>query len=249
MKRDRTGSKDRGRGGKVRAALVGMMLSVTATVHAKEPARPADGRGWIFGGGISSGQMGFAGAEGKAVAVGEVVEHVGGFLGTPLVAQRRIQVIDASVDPPAGTVRVAPFPTGVSAGGINLYGGYAFSPRVSVLADVELMATDGEEGFQHIVGGVVVRYWPARRVWIEAGPATGDVGYSLGAEGTKGNSITGPGVLAAAGLTVIKKPRWTVDLQVRYGRVWYDGFQGHNLSFGLSMGRVRSGEASGGGGS
>ena len=127
---------------------------------------------------------------------------------------------------------------------MTVHVGYAFSPRLAVLADVELLAPY-TDGFTQVVGAVAVRYSPSSRLWLEAGPATGELGYAYEG-GTAGDgSIQGAGVLAAAGVNVVRKPKWTLGLQARYSRIWYDGYQISSLSFGMSAGRVRSGKAGG----
>jgi hypothetical protein len=219
---------------------VALRCSLAASVGAQDRA-PSDGSGWVFGGGLTGGIMGFAGADGRAVAVGPVTRVVVISLDGTSVGQRRLQLVDPSQPPPPGTVLVATFPASSSAGGLTLHGGYAFSPRIALLADAEVMSSWGN-GFNNAIFAAVIRYRPARRVWVEAGPARGDLGYGYQDTGSVYNSITGSGFLAAAGVSVLAKPKWTVDLQARYGSVWYDGIRARNLSFGLSVGRVRSGD-------
>jgi hypothetical protein len=228
-----------------RGLMVGVafVLSVAAFAGAQDSAEPPETRGWIFGGGISAGTMAFPGAEDEAVAVGDVTDGIVLPYGVGLIGQRSILLVDRSAVPPAGTVFTALFPRSASGAGATLHGGFAFSPRIALLLDMEMLAPKSA-GFNHAIFAAVVRYWPARRVWIEAGPATGDIGYSVDNTGTNPGSITGSGVLAAAGVAVAKKRTWTVDMQARYGQIWYNGFQARNLSLGLSVGRVRSGETS-----
>lgn len=126
---------------------------------------------------------------------------------------------------------------------MTLHGGYAFSPRVALLADAEVMGSV-HDGFGNGVFAVAVRLRPIRRGWIEAGPALGDLSYGYQDTGSISNSITGTGFLAAAGVTLVARPKWTLDAQARYGKIWYDGFQARNVSVGLSVGRVRSGQPS-----
>jgi hypothetical protein len=217
-----------------------ILCSLAASVGAQDRS-PSDGSGWVFGGGLTGGTMSFAGAAGRAVAVGPVTRVVViSFDGTS-VGQRRLQLVDPSQPPPPGTVFVATFPASSSAGGLTLHGGYAFSPRIALLADAEVMSSWGN-GFNNAIFAAVIRYRPARRAWVEAGPARGDLGYGYQDTGSVGNSIAGSGFLTAAGITVVVKPKWTVDLQARYGTIWYDGLRATDMSFGLSVGRVRSGE-------
>jgi hypothetical protein len=112
---------------------------------------------------------------------------------------------------------------------------------VALLADAEVM-TSVDDGFGNGVFALVLRCRPVRRVWVEAGPAGGDLGYGYQDTGSKSNSITGSGFLAAGGIGVLAKARWTLDVQARHAKVWYPGFQARNVSVGLSIGRVRSGK-------
>jgi opacity protein-like surface antigen len=223
-----------------RGLLAAVLLVGLAASAGAQDANAPSGRGWIIGGGITAGTTAFTGAEGMAVAVGPVVEYQVLPVGGQVVGQRQLDLIDASAVPPADTVHVAPIPRSQGGGALTLHVGYAFSPRVALLADMEFM-TSVDDGFGNGVLAAVLRYRPARRVWIEAGPSRGDLAYGYQDTGSKSNGITGSGFLAAGGISVLSKERWTLDVQGRYAKVWYPGFQARNLSFGLSIGRVRSG--------
>jgi len=216
-----------------------LLVGLAGSVQAQDANAPS-GRGWIIGGGITAGTTAFTGAEGLAVAVGPVVDAQ--VFGGQLMEQRQLDLIDASAAPPPGTVHVASIPRSQGGGALTLHAGYAFSPRVALLADMEFM-TSVDDGFGNGVFAAVLRYRPARRVWIEAGPSRGDLAYGYQDAGSKSNSITGSGFLAAGGISVLSKERWTLDVQGRYAKIWYPGFQARNASVGLSIGRVRSGKA------
>ena len=220
----------------MRRSLV-VFLSLLAASAGAEERNPPDGRGWVFGGGLTGGSMSFAAAEGRAIAVGRVARVVT-WQGAR-IEQRTVALVDGATNLPADTVLVATFPASTAAAALTLHGGYAFSRRIALLADAEMMGP-WNDGFTNGIFGAVVRYRPLRRLWVEAGPARGDLGYAYRDSGSVDNSITGTGFLAAAGLTALSRPKWAVDLQARYGRIWYDGVQATNLSFGLSIGRVRS---------
>ena len=199
-----------------------------------------NGRGWIIGGGFTGGNLSFPGADGKAVAVGPArfvpAPFGGGY------EERRLALIDASQTPPPETVHVARFPTSQGGAALTLHGGYAFSPRTALLVDAEFMGSP-RSGFGNAIAALVLRHRPLRRVWIEAGPASGDIAYSYEGSQSETGAITGVGFLVAAGVSVLERPRWSLDVQGRYGRIWFDGFEGRNVSFGLSIGRVRSGKS------
>ena len=103
-----------------RVLMVSVLLCGLAVSAGAEDRSNADGRGWIFGGGITSGTIAFAGAEDLAVAVGPVDRVEVPLLG-PAIAERRIEVIDASAPPPPETVHVAPFPQSTT-GAANRFG-------------------------------------------------------------------------------------------------------------------------------
>jgi hypothetical protein len=231
------------------------MSSLVAPAAAQEceaPERPASSRpapdpeaeahhGWIIGGGVTDGSMSFVGAEGKAVAVGPVTSFVEG--AGELIPRRSLQVIDASATPPPDTVHVVRFPDSANGMAGNAHLGYAFSPRLAVLMAADFMESE-DTNFATAVYSAVVRYRPLGRVWVEAGPATGQIRYSFQHGASEPDSITGEGLVAAAGVVILAKPKWTLDVQARYGNIWYEGFQGRNIAFGLSVGRVRSGKIS-----
>ena len=217
-----------------------LALGLAASAEAQDANSPG-GRGWIIGGGLTAGSTAFIGAEGLAVAVGPVVSYQALPLSGQVLVERRLDLIDASAPPPADAVHVATFPRSQGGGALTVHGGYAFSPRLALLADVEFL-TSVNDGFGNGVFAAVLRCRPVKRVWIEAGPALGDLAYGYQHTVSKSDSITGSGFLAAGGISVLAKERWTLDAQARYAKVWYPGFQARNLSFGLSVGTVRSGK-------
>jgi hypothetical protein len=183
--------------------------------------------------------MRFVGAEGKAVAVGPVTSFVEG--AGEIIPRRPLQVIDASAPPPPDTVHVVPLPNSLDGTAANVHFGWAFSPRVAVLMAGDFMESEDTD-FATAVVSTVLRYRPLSRVWVEGGPAWADISYSYQYGASEPDSITGEGFVAAAGVSILARPKWTLDLQARYGKIWFEGFQGRNLSFGLGIGRVRSGK-------
>lgn len=218
---------------------VGFLMCSLAGSAAAQDGNASQERGWILGGGITAGTTAFTGAEGLAVAVGPVEDVQVLPFGAGVVWERRLDLIDASAPPPPDTVHVAPIPRSQGGGALTIHGGYAFSPKVALLADAEFL-TSVNDGFGNGVLAAVLRVRPVRRVWIEGGPAAGDLSYGYGDTGSKSNSITGTGFLAAGGISVLSKERWTVDVQARYARIWYPGFEARNLSMGLSVGKVKT---------
>jgi hypothetical protein len=221
--------------------LIGGLVAAGAlVVGLAAPAQAGEDRGWIFGGGLTGGHLGFTNTAGRGVAVGSVDGYEVLPYGGPILEHRNLQVFDPNTPPAAGTEWTVPFPTSAGGAGISMHFGYAFSPGVAVLADFEVLAPISE-GFNQVVGAAVVRYSPASRIWLEAGPAGSDLRYGYHG-GVADGDIGGAGVMAAVGVNVVQKPKWTLGLQARYSRMWYDGFETSSLSFGVSAGRVRSGK-------
>jgi hypothetical protein len=125
--------------------------------------------------------------------------------------------------------------------------GYAFSSRLAVLAAAELVGGVSSERFSQIMVGVVLRYSPRPWLWVQVGPGAGEVSYSFtnpmdtpnGLPGvsatTEDGAVEGGALLAAAGASILRKPKWSLDVQARFGKCWYEGFQGTDLSFGVAV--------------
>jgi hypothetical protein len=217
----------------------GLAVAVALVVAVAAPAQAGEDRGWIFGGGVTFGELGFTNSVGKGVALGPVNGYSLEY-GGEITEHRDLHVYDQNVPPPAEAERIVPFPRSAGGAGASFHMGYAFNPRLAVLADFEVLAPYSE-GFNQLVAAAVVRYSPAPRLWVEAGPAGSDIRYGYDG-GVADGEISGAGVMAGIGVNVVQKPKWTLGLQARYSRLWYDGFETSSLSFGLSAGRVRSGK-------
>ena len=219
-------------------AILAVLLALACSAQAEDAFKRPDDRGWVFGMGLTGGQINFANTDGRAVALGPVDGYV--VLGSTAYAQRDLHLVDGSNPPPADTVAVKKFPRSQGGLGFTLHAGYAFSPRVALLAHFEVLAPTSD-GFSHFTSAAVVRYSPASRLWVEAGPAAGDIGYAYADSTTRDGSLTGGGFATGAGLSVLKRNTWSLDVQARYSRIWYEGLDASTVSFGLSVGRIRSG--------
>jgi hypothetical protein len=91
-------------------AMAMLLLSLAASAGAQDASTQREGRGWIFGGGVTAGQIQFSNAEGLEVAVGPMTGAIVLPYGAGVVEQRAGQVIDLSTPPPPETVKVAKFP-------------------------------------------------------------------------------------------------------------------------------------------
>jgi hypothetical protein len=223
-----------------RLAAWAMGLALLPAVAAAETiaAAPtqATGRGFVWGAAIGAGSHSFPGGEGRVVAVSPIhgaQPSYGYYQPT-----RSAKVVAADAVPPDAEFAV-PLPASEGTGGFAMHAGYAFSRRAAVLARVGVSAGYENGSLNQVVGGVVVRFWPAARLWLEAGPAFGDlaVGTDDGSMISPG-SITGSGYQARAGASVIRKPRWTLDLEGGWSSVGYDGFKSNTVTFAVGWTRL-----------
>jgi hypothetical protein len=154
------------------------------------------------------------------------------------ISTRSAKVVPADAVLPDAELTVA-FPESEGTGGFAMHGGYAFNRRVALLLSVGLSAGVAQYGINHVVGGPVVRVWPASRLWLEAGPAFGDIRVGLD-DGTTSRSgaIKGSGFQTRAGVSVIRKPRWTLDAEAGYSRLAYDGFKANTVTFAIGASRL-----------
>lgn len=228
------------------ATLAGA-ASATGSDTEEVKAGARDGRGFIWGLSFGPGQTSFGGADRLALFVGAATATEGSCVASSCIVTQvrsgRVAPRDSTLP---GTRRVVPFPTSQNGGVMSLVAGWSFSPRFAALIDGELAGGWGDERFDNIVGGFVFRYSPAPRVWVEAGPAFGQLEYRYdinsfeqGITDTAAR-VEGEGLLAAAGFEVVRKPTWRVDAQARLGMVWYQGLRATNLSVQLGIHRRRS---------
>jgi hypothetical protein len=215
----------------------GLLLLPAMAVAQEQAPRRSSGRGFVFGGSLGGGQLSFPGGGDRALAIGPVVEHqTFAVWGTSTTTDvRDAMVVRAGEDVP-GAERVVPLPAHEGAGSLSMSGGYAFNRRVAVLLDVEVSGGLGASDFNHAVGSFAVRYWPTYRVWAEAGPAFGDLGYGMENSTVRSGAITGDGIHGAVGVALVRKPKWSLDVQARFSTIWYDGFRATTagIAFGAS---------------
>ena len=131
-----------------------LVLLLGGFAHGQDTAGPPSGRGFVWGGGISAGRLGFPGGEDVALAVGEVT---GGFTMVGETFEvREGTLVDASGASATDATLVAPLPSSEISAGFSFHAGYAFSRRAAVLLHVELVA-GVESGFSSAMGRVVLR--------------------------------------------------------------------------------------------
>ena len=230
---------ERGRVGGRRARLLVsglLLLPVVAAAQGEGPKSPPGGSGFLFGAAVGGGRLGFPGGEGLVLALGPAASREN-VAGTGEVRVRGAKVVRAG-EAPAGAEILVPLPAGEGAGGFSMHGGYAFNRRVAVLLDVGVSGGLSTSDFNHAVGSLLVRLWPTSRLWVEAGPAFGDLGFGSEGSVVRSGSITGAGFQGVAGVSVLRKPRWSFDVEARYGRIGYDGFSATTFTLGFAASRL-----------
>ena len=215
------------------AAVLTMVLPIGAAAQTATE-RPA-GRGFIFGGALGGGQLSFGGARNLALALGPVEgqETISSWGSATTYDVRSAWVVPSGESAPGAEV-VVPFAS-QGAGGFSMHAGYAFNSRVALLTDVGVWAGN----FNECVGGFLLRVWPTSRVWVEAGPAFGDLAYAYENSVVRTGSLTGTGFSAVAGVSVVRHPRFSLDLEARLSRVTYEaGFRVNTFTVQLGASRV-----------
>lgn len=221
------------------AAACILILSFGVQAYASDPPAPPkthEGRGFMIGIGLGPSRTHYAGAEDRVLVVG-------GRTGTiPLLGGDSLEARTGEIVPralvPANAEGVVPVPINQGGATLSLQVGWSFSPRLAVLLDVE--ANGGwNDSFNHVVGGPMVRYSPHSRLWVEAGFASGELNYGFA------NSVVkipgaGKGFLVAAGVVLVTKPMWMLDLHLRSVPLWYDQFHTNSVSAELGIIRRRS---------
>jgi hypothetical protein len=216
-------------------ALTGTLaLVLGGPVHVQAQDVPPSGRGWIWGGGISAGRLSFPGGENVALALGDVT---GGLvIAGEVVEVRTGELVDSSQDSTDDATRLASLPSREPSAGFSFHVGYALSRRAALVLQAELVGGVGS-GFSSAQGGLVLRVWPTSRLWLEAGPASGDLTYGSERVVVEEFADTGYGVRAGAGFTVLRRPGWELDVQGRFGTLSFDGFRATSVSVGLGASR------------
>lgn len=242
MERQQTRS---GRFGGRRLATWAMSLALLPVVAAAESpdttaqgsAKRPKGRGFVWGATVGAGSHSFPGGENVVVAVSPVDGYEPMPYSSP-VPTRTAKVVPVSTATPEAEFRV-PLPASEGTGGFSFHGGYAFNRHVALLMNVGLSAGVTDSSVNHIFGGVVVRVWPTSRLWLEAGPASGEIAIGVGDDSViRSGSITGSGYQVRAGVTVARKTRWSFDLEAGYSSLGYQGFTANTVTFSVGASRL-----------
>jgi len=215
----------------------GWMVALALCAHAEDPTQPEDGRGFVIGGSLGPGHIHFGGAEGLVLVIGDSIGTIGLPGGGSLDA-RAGQVVPRALLP-VDAEGLIPIPASQNGGAVSVQIGWSFSRRWALLAEFDMNA-GWTDSFNQVNGALTLRYSPTRRLWIEAGPAAGDLAYGCGESVAQNVAGAGSGFLVAGGVVLLQKPKLLLDIQVRSGTLWYDQFRATNLSVQLGVMRRRS---------
>jgi len=140
---------------------------------------------------------------------------------------------------PTDAEGLVPIPARQNGVALSVQIGWSFSRRFALLAEFDINS-GWSDSFNQVNGGLTLRYSPTARLWLEAGPATGDLAYGSAGSVAQNVAGTGSGFLVAGGVVLLRKPKLLLDIQVRSGTLWYDQFRATNLSVQLGVMRRRS---------
>jgi hypothetical protein len=209
----------------------GLMLALAGRGEADE------GRGFVIGGGLGPTRLNFGGAQGLVLVLGDSLGRIEFRGGDSL--ELRAGVIVPRTLLPSNVSDVVPVPAHQNGGVLSIQIGYSFSRRLALLADFDLNG-GWDNSFNQVMGAAAVRYSPARRIWLEAGPASGDLSYGFGSAVAQNVAGSGYGFLAAGGVVLMQKSKFQMDVQARSGTLWFDRFRITNVSVQIGVMRRRS---------
>lgn len=223
-------------------ASTGLLMALALQAHAADPPdppKPREGRGFVFGLSLGPTRSRFNGAEDLALVFGDVT---GVIILNPLTGQtlnvRSGQLVPRALVA-ANPEHVVPLPSSQDGVTLSLQVGWSASRRFALLADFDLGGAWGDS-FTHVNGAALARYSPSSRLWVEAGPTSGELSYGYQDSVVQNIAGTGKGVLFGAGFVLLRKPIWLLDLQARSSMLWYDQLRATNVSVQIGVLRRRS---------
>jgi hypothetical protein len=197
-------------------------------------AESGEGRGFVIGGGLGPTRLNFGRAQGLVLVIGDSLGTLE-FRGGSTLDVRDGVIVPRTLLPP-DAVDIVALPQHQNGAVLSFQIGYSFSRRLALLADFDING-GWNDSFNQITGAGVLRYSPARRVWLEAGPASGDLAYGFGGSVIQDVAGSGYGFFAAGGFVLMQKQKFQMDLQVRSGTMWFDQFRITNVS--VQIGAMR----------
>ena len=79
------------------------------------------------------------------------------------------------------------------------------------------------------ISSLGIQYWVSPKVWLKGGLGGGQI--HLAGNGVNETSKRGFGLLGGAGVEVLQKRYFTIDLQFRFGTAKIEGYRYNNVAF------------------
>lgn len=113
------------------------------------------------------------------------------------------------------------------AGGGDGHVGYAFNQKLALIGDIYILTSKEDNlTITQTIATLGVRYWLVPIIWVQAGLGGADARftYDAGIFGTyTAHSDNASGATIAAGLEVMRTPRFSLDVQARSAWGFYPG--------------------------
>src|SRR5437762_5985273 len=223
------------------ASWGGLLITVALGALGAEPTRPLkahEGRGFVIGASLGPGRMSFGSDEPLALVIGESIGTID-LRGGGTLDAREGQLVPLAMVPADLKAMVVPLPSRQNEFAVSVEIGWSASRRLAILADFDL-GGGWSDSFTHLTGAAVVRYSPVRWLWLQGGPAGGDISYGFGKNGVVQDIAGGGGGFkVAAGIVVLQKRKLQLDLEVRSVTLWFDQLRATNMSAQMGVRRRR----------
>ncbi len=113
----------------------------------------------------------------------------------------------------------------VRAGGVSGHIGYMLTPNLAILADFWVMVHN--EDFLTVyqnINTLAARYWVTPALWVQGGLGNANVGYKWDGifVNIEDETKSAPGVMFGVGYEFYVKPKFAIDVSLRYGTGFYD---------------------------
>jgi hypothetical protein len=103
-------------------------------------------------------------------------------------------------------------------GSVAVAAGIRLRPRIALVFDASLVLQSGGWNDSVRRGGtqtVGLQYWPWPRLWLRGGAGVGWMRFSGGTDDAYHRDGLAPAALIAAGFEIVRRPSWSLDLQLR----------------------------------
>lgn len=129
----------------------------------------------------------------------------------------------------------------VEAAGISAHLGGMLAPRLALVGDLWGMShQDGRSTVSQTILTAALRWWPADVIWLSGGVGVARASFHYDGDLVEfmNRSDTVPGLMAAAGVEVVRSNTFALEVQVRAGTGIYDEderIRNYALSIGASF--------------